>query len=224
VKEDTQRANKIQTRHAEETITVNNFPIAFNKVSSYLYRTNSLNDRGCTMQPNIKAYAPSIFFLILLSYLSVTRAYAQYVTEPPIPVYIVCPYHEDSLRTAFESSLLTNSSPLVYAIKRYDSLQILVQKSSAENTVHFTWLCTLIALLGTMNMILLFTTSRMRKELVQIKRLEQYQKLMTFESTMESKPSVQVQEVLFDQEPVETHKPARTRKTPVKKPHTLERN
>ncbi len=176
------------------------------------------------MKLNIKASVLLIFFAILLNHLLSNRAYAQNVTEPPIPVYIVCPYHEDSLRTAYESSLLAKSSPLIYALKKYDTLQMQVQKSSAESTMHFTWLITLIALLGTMNIILLFSTSRIRKELAAIKRLEHYQKLITFESPTKSQPSSQVQEALFNQEPVETHKPARTRKTQSKKPHALERN
>jgi hypothetical protein len=176
------------------------------------------------MKLNINASVLSTFCLVLLSCLLTNRINAQNVTEPPIPVYIVCPYHEDSLRTAFESSLLAKGSPLIYAIKKYDTLQMQIQKSSAESSMLFTWLYALIALLGTMNILLLFSTSRIKKELVQIKRLEHYQKLAMFEHSMESQSSPHIQEALFNQEQMETNKPTRTRKVQTKKPRTIERN
>jgi hypothetical protein len=172
------------------------------------------------MKLNIKTSVLPICFVILLSYLPSNRVNAQNVAEPPIPVYIICPYHEDSLRMAYENSLSTNGSTLVFAAKKYDTLQSQVQKSSAENTAHFTWLYALVALLGTMNIVLLFSVSRIRKELAQMKRFEHHQKLAASDLPVDLERSSQIQEALFNQEPAPNHKPKRIRKTQTKKPHS----
>jgi hypothetical protein len=107
-----------------------------------------------------------VIFLICALFRGVN---AQNVKEPPIPVYIVCPYHQDSSKKAYENSIAAHSSALASTLKKYDTLQIQAQKSSAENAVHFTWLYALSALLGTMIVILLFSTSRIRKEIGQLR-------------------------------------------------------
>jgi hypothetical protein len=127
------------------------------------------------MNKNISTIISILIFTIFINYVPSCNIKAQQVTEPSIPVYIVCPYHHDSLKNVYGISLAANSSALVYASQKYDTLQMHVQKSSAENTAHFTWLYTLIAILGTMNIVLLFSTARIRKELAQIKRFEHHQ-------------------------------------------------
>jgi hypothetical protein len=170
------------------------------------------------MNVDVKTIMRILLLVIFLIFTPYCKINAQNVTEPPIPIYIVCPYHQDSLRNAYENSLTASGSALAYAIKKYDTLQIQAQKASAENTAHFIWLYALIALLGTMNIILLFSTSRIRKELAQMKRLEHQQKLITSLPPVESPPFPQFQEALFSQDLPETHKPVRTRRTPTRKP------
>ena len=157
------------------------------------------------------------FFAILLSHVPSSSIKAQQVTEPSIPIYIVCPYHQDSLKNAYESSIAANGSALAYTIKRYDTLQMQAQKSSAENTAHFAWLYTLIALLGAMNIILLFSTSRIRKELTQLKRYDHHQMLTTSVQPVELRHLPEFQEALFTQKPIEIDKPIQTRRIAAKK-------
>jgi hypothetical protein len=169
------------------------------------------------MNKNFKTNTYMFFFAILLSHVPNSISKAQHVTEPPIPVYIVCPYHQDSLRNAYESSIAANSSAFAYTIKKYDTLQMQAQKSSAENTAHFIWLYTLIALLGTMNIILHFSTSRIRKELAQLKRYDHHQMLTTSVQPVELRHLPEFQEALFTQKPLEIHKPIQTRRIAAKK-------
>jgi hypothetical protein len=175
---------------------------------------------GLAMNKNIKALTSAVFFALLLSSVPSCTIKAQQVSEPPIPISIVCPYHQDSLKHAYENSIVANGSALAYTNKRFDTLQTQAQQSSAENTAHFTWLYTLIALLGTMNIILLFSTSRIRKELAQLKRLDHHRMLTTSVQPLESRHLPEFQEALFTQEPAEIHKPIRTRRTVAKKPRS----
>ena len=129
------------------------------------------------MKLNFNINVLSIFIVFLFINILSNRINAQNVAEPPIPINNSYTHNEDSLMAAFESFLPTDGLALVYALKKYDTLQLQLQKSSAESTAHFTWLYALIALLGTMNIVLLFSTSRIRKELAQIRYLEHHQKL-----------------------------------------------
>lgn len=99
------------------------------------------------------------------------------VPEPPIPVFFENSARPDSLSGGQEGLILTNASSLNFILQRYDSLQGQIQKSTAQGTVHFIWLYSLVAVLGAMNIILLFFVSRMRKELSDVKRLEHRQAL-----------------------------------------------
>ncbi len=162
----------------------------------------------------------SIICILLLSCIQFNKTIAQdnsNVKEPPIPVYLVSPYHEDSLCAAYEGYMQGNVQAYVNIINKVDTIQRRIQKSSAESTVHFIWLYSLVALLGIMNIVLLILTSRIRKEMVQIKRLEHHQLHLTSESASISQQSTKIQEVLSAQETtqvkplLQTTKP-RTRK------------
>jgi hypothetical protein len=159
----------------------------------------------------------SIVFIILLTSLKILAQENSNVTEPPLPIYVVCPYHEDSLKAAFSGSGSDNGSALSLIAKRYDTLQTQVLQSSAENTAHFTWLYTLIALLGAMIIVLLFSTARIRKELMQIKRIE-HQQTLTAVSSQEIPSSLPVvQDTLNTPEPKESITQRRTRKVRTRK-------
>jgi hypothetical protein len=140
------------------------------------------------------------------------------IKEPPVPVYVTSPNHEDSLGTTYEGSIQGNDSSYISTIKKLDILQQQVQKSSAESTVHFIWLYTLVALLGIMNIVLLFSASRIRKELAQMKRFE-HKMLLAPESSAISQPIPTIQETPFNQEPAKIQQPVRTRNPRVIKPH-----
>jgi hypothetical protein len=169
------------------------------------------------MTNNFKTKTHIFFFTILLSYMPISVINAQHVTEPPIPIYIVCPYHQDSLRNVYESSIAANGSALAMTIKDYDTLQMQVQKSSAENTTHFIWLYSLIALLGIMNIILLFSTSRIRKELVQLKHHDHHQMPTTPVQSIELRHLPEFKDALFTQKPAEIHKRIRIRRSATKR-------
>jgi hypothetical protein len=95
-----------------------------------------------------------LLFIFLLDCIFINQTRAQEsVSEPQMPIYIVCPYHEDSLKAVYENSSSSNGLSLAFVRMKYDSLQFQIQKSTAENTAHFTWLYALIALLGTMNVV-----------------------------------------------------------------------
>jgi hypothetical protein len=122
-----------------------------------------------------------IFAALTATLPSTTRTNAQNhtrVPEPPIPVYFEYSNRTDSLRAAQEGSILTNGSSLSFILRRYDSLQAQVEKSTAQGTAHFIWLYSLIAALGAVNIVLLFFVSRLRKELSEVKRLEHHRALI----------------------------------------------
>ena len=83
----------------------------------------------------------------------------------------------DSLKKAYEQSLAHGEG--FVSEKKYDTLQMQLQRSSAENTAHFTWLYMLIALLGVMNIALLFFFIRLRKEILEIRSAELQQKFLS---------------------------------------------
>jgi hypothetical protein len=140
------------------------------------------------------------------------------VKEPPIPVYIISPNHEDSLSTAKEGIAQANNQFNTSIIDKLDTLQQQIHKSSAESTVHFIWLYTLVALLGIMNIVHLYSTSRIRKELAQMKRLEHQKMLLAAESSVISRPPPTIQESTLMNEPAKKQPPVRTRKPRTLKP------
>ena len=74
-----------------------------------------------------------------------------------------------------------------------------------------------------MDMVLLFSTSRIKKELAQMKRLEQHQLLLTSEPPVISQPFPKILEASFKQEPAQLQAPVRTRKVRTMKPRVKRR-
>lgn len=140
----------------------------------------------------------AIIFTFIISF-SVIAQETQDVSEPPIPVYFVYPNQLDSQKVTYESLLPSNEVALAYAIKKYDSLQVQLQKLSTESTLQFGWLYVLITLFGVMNIVQLFLISRIRKELLQLKRIEHTQKLSMNEGLVDSLP-VQSQKRLLNKD------------------------
>ncbi len=168
------------------------------------------------MKNNFRLLIPLFVFSLLMISFCVNSSFAQEtVTEPPVPVYV---FYPDSLKAAFESPSPAGGLSLSIALKKYDTLQFQMQRSSAENTAHFTWLYALIALLGTMNVVLLFITSRIRKELAQIKRFEHQQKLAPVEPPAVSLLPLENKETISSKSSPEAHKPVRVRKKTTKRP------
>jgi hypothetical protein len=141
------------------------------------------------------------------------------ISEPQVPIYVVCPYHEDSLRAAYEGSMSSTGVSSQAIEKRYDSLHIQLQKVSAENTAHFTWLYTLIALLGTLNIVQLFLNSRIRKDLSTVKRFEHHQNLSISTPPIEAHQALQNQEPIIIPEIETESKQRKTRKAKLRKSH-----
>jgi hypothetical protein len=132
-----------------------------------------------------------IFAALIATPTATTRTNAQnhtQVPEPPIPVYFEYSNRTDSLLVIPEGSILTNGSSLGFILRKYDSLQAQVEKSTAQGTAHFIWLYSLIAALGAMNIVLLFFVSRIRKELSEIKRLE-HRRALTEPQDQGSRPA-----------------------------------
>ncbi len=121
-----------------------------------------------------------IFGALLATPLTTTKLFAQDHArgpEPPIPVYFEYSGRTDSLQATQEGSIITNGSSLGFILRKYDSLQVQIEKSTAQSTVHFIWLYSLIAVLGGINIVLLYFISRIRKELSEVKRFEHHQAL-----------------------------------------------
>ncbi|HVN47463.1 MAG TPA: hypothetical protein VMU30_01445 [Bacteroidota bacterium] len=145
---------------------------------------------------NLNLQYRTIFCTIVLSCCMLTTTMNAQETgtpEPAIPVYIVCPYHSDSLKKAYEQSLASGSG--FVSERKYDTLQTQLQRSSAENTAHFTWLYMLIALLGVMNIALLFSFARLRKELQEIRTSELHQKYLSLPPPLETPVAATVEEI-----------------------------
>ena len=173
------------------------------------------------MKLNFKPNVSAIFCFILLSCIQLNKIQAQdnsTVKEPPVPVYVISPYHEDSLSATSEGIAQAKNQSNDSIIKKLDTLQQQAHKSSAESTIHFIWLYTLIALLGIMNIVLLFSSSRIRKDLAQMKRLEHQKMLLAAESSVIAQPTHKILEAPFKQEPPLLQAPVRTRKPRTLKP------
>jgi hypothetical protein len=158
-------------------------------------------------------YAKVFCFIVLACIMFAPSIFAQETgtPEPAIPVYIVCPYHVDSLKKAYEQSLSTGGG--FVSERKYDTLQIQLQRSSAENTAHFTWLYMLIALLGAMNIALLFSLARLRKELQEIRTTDLRQKYLSLPTPVIDAPTVDV--IVPEVKPV-----VKRRRAPIQKKKT----
>ena len=143
----------------------------------------------------------SLYTLIVIGVQQLSAQQHSPVNEPPIPVYFISQNPEDSLKATTGST--TDIS------KKYDTLEMRVNKSAAETTIHFTWLYMFIAILGLMNFTLLYFVVRLRKSLSDIKHLEHQIKLISLErETVINQEPVQPQ--LFPEQAVESkHKPVR---------------
>jgi len=173
------------------------------------------------MKTSFKIFSIALYGLLLVSCFPLINLYAQdasAVKEPPIPVYMIYPIAEDSLKALNEGTLQGIGTAYVNVLKKYDSLQQQTQKSSAENTAHFIWLFSLVALLGLMNVVMLFSTSRIRKELTQMKHLEHRQMLLTTESSALVQESPMALEPSIQREQLKTPSPVRSRKPRTVKP------
>lgn len=115
-------------------------------------------------------FFPAVFIIGLLLPNRVSAQEDSSTSEPAIPVYFIYPNHEDSLKGAPESSILTNGTSLAYFLKKYDSLQFQLQKSSEESSTRFNWLYTIVGVLILMNIVLLIFIFRIRKELSKVKQ------------------------------------------------------
>lgn len=115
-------------------------------------------------------FFPAVFIISLLLPNRVIAQEDTSISEPAIPVYFIYPNHEDSLKGSPEGSILTNGTSLAFFLKKYDSLQLQLQKSSEESSTRFSWLYTIVAVLVIMNIILLVFIFRVRKELSEVKK------------------------------------------------------
>jgi hypothetical protein len=173
------------------------------------------------MKPILKSLLSAILMIVLFNCIHHGIVLAQdnpNVKEPPIPVYMISSAHEDSLSPGNDKNAQVNNQLIADITKKIDTLQQQVHKSSAESTVHFIWLYTLVALLGIMNIVQLYSTSRIRKELAQMKRLEHQKMLFAAESPVLSPPPPAIQEPLLISEQEKIKPPVRTRKTRTTKP------
>lgn len=91
---------------------------------------------------------------------------AQEVEEPPIPVIMVCPYHEDSLRRAYEAELMLDGGGQRHQL---DSASLSAIRAAADMSAQmersFTFLYLLLALLALTSIAALRVAYRLRSEL-----------------------------------------------------------
>ena len=170
------------------------------------------------MRPNLKSL---ILAVVLFNCIHPDVVLAQdnsNVKEPPIPVYMISAAHEDSLYSGTAQNMQANNQLSADIIKNINSLEQQVQKSSGESTVHFIWLYTLVALLGIMNIVQLYSTSRIRQEVAQMKRLEHQKMLLAAEAPVFSQPPPVIQETTLISEPEKIIPPVRVRKPRTTKP------
>ncbi len=176
-KEDTQSESEIQILYRKSCIV--RFRLHFvQRLPNLLPPINY--SREYAMQQKMKLRLSSFFYAIFVVCLFIRPLSAQEnanVKEPPVPVYVLSPYHEDSLSDASTGITQAMNQANDALLKKLDTLQLQTQKSSAESTAHFIWLYTLIALLGIMNIILLVFSSHLKKDLVQLRHAE-HQRLM----------------------------------------------
>jgi hypothetical protein len=173
------------------------------------------------MKRTFRSHVLAIIGVTLFYCISIRTILAQEninVKEPPVPVYIISPYHEDSLTATGGGVAQANSLANATLLKKLDTLQQQAHKSSAETTAHFIWLYTLIALLGIMNIVLLFSSSHVRKELVQMRHFEHQKMLLAAEASSISQRPPKILEVPAKPEPLLSQAPTRPRKPRTSKP------
>jgi hypothetical protein len=111
------------------------------------------------------------FIFTILSLASTAILSAQQVEEPPIPVMIVCPYHEDSLRRAYESDFAMDGNPQRHQL---DSVSLRAIRAatdmSAQMERSFTFLYLLLAILALTSIAALRVAYRLRSELQDLRR------------------------------------------------------
>jgi hypothetical protein len=164
----------------------------------------------------MKAFEPCtlfVGFLILVHATFPTTLRAQESTniaEPPIPVY----YYANQ-----EDSGKTGSTSLAAAAltKRIDSLETTLKITALKHSSHFAWLYTLIALSVVMNILLFYSTIRIRKELAQVKRFEHQQKFEKVEHEILASQPLPLQQPMFKEKVIKReplhHLKTRTKKT-----------
>jgi hypothetical protein len=173
------------------------------------------------MKLNLKSNVVIIIYVILLTCIQFNKILAQdnsNVKEPPVPVYVISPYHEDSVNAAYEGIMRNNRLSFDSTNKKLDTLQQQIQTSSAESTVHFIWLYTLLALLGIMNIVILFSASRIKKEVAQLKHIEHQNMLIASEASTMLQPAPKLLETSFTKEPALLQAPVKIRKPRTLKP------
>jgi hypothetical protein len=106
--------------------------------------------------------------LLLLALTASPSMMAQAVEEPPIPVTIICPYHEDSLRRAYEAGL-AGTQPGQAAF--LDSVRRDLVRSNQDLTSSvqsaFVLVYLLLGIMALMTIAALRTAHRLRSELQQ---------------------------------------------------------
>lgn len=107
---------------------------------------------------------------LLLLMMPTTIAQAQALEEPPIPVMIVCPYHEDSLRRAYEAGLM---APPDDQRRHLDSTSLSTIKAAEAMTTRMehllTYLSLLVGLLAVTSIAALRSAYRLRLEVQDLK-------------------------------------------------------
>jgi hypothetical protein len=110
------------------------------------------------------------FSLTILLLASTATLSAQTVEEPPIPVMIVCPYHEDSLRRAYESEIMVDGQQR----HQLDSISLSAIQAASDMSAQmersFTFLYLLLALLALTSLAALRVAYRLRSELEDLRR------------------------------------------------------
>ncbi|MCU0452534.1 MAG: hypothetical protein MUE68_02670 [Bacteroidetes bacterium] len=116
-------------------------------------------------------FRPSFLLVLLLVPASLLRA--QSVDEPPIPVTIVCPYHEDSLRRAYESGFMTPRDDQRHVL---DSMNLSTIRAAEAMTAQmersFLYLYLLLGLLALTSFAALRVAYRLRIELQDIRNAQ----------------------------------------------------
>lgn len=120
-------------------------------------------------RPDAMALRPICLSLLIL--VSSAPLTAQEVEEPPIPVMIVCPYHEDSLRRAYEAELMMDGGR---QSRQLDSAGLSAIMAAADMSAQmersFTFLYLLLALLALTSIAALRVAYRLRSELQDLRR------------------------------------------------------
>ncbi len=128
------------------------------------------------MKSNVNYFFKKITYSIFLAFCCYAQIHAQQnqvVAEPAIPIYIVCPYHEDSLKAALGNSGSVNNAAMAYIDKKYDSLDAKFDLLQGLSTVSFVGLLILFSLLTALSILILISTKQTRESLTIIKDIVQ---------------------------------------------------